>query len=145
MKFPAESKRPTFPRTMDGEESTGFVCGHGGLVRRRCPYRTGVPMPYNSVHPEPKGSLSHTTSVIPYPCGPTCPRYHYPTRTDHCRDWVICVPRYRVSRSLGSGSITPSVAYRAYRGDPLGRIDLYRRLPVANPSVGRPSTGANPR
>ena len=75
-----------------------FVYGHGGLLRRRCPSRTGVPMPYNTVQSEPKGvSTPFTTSVIPCLWGPTCLRYHYPTRSDHCRDWVICVPRYPVT------------------------------------------------
>ena len=67
----------------------------GVSLRHRYPSRTGVPMPYNYMHPKPKGSLSLTTSIIPYLWGPACPRYHYPTCTDHRWDWVICVPRYR--------------------------------------------------
>ena len=115
---------------------------HGVVVKMRpwgSTYAVAAhPEPASPCHttpciPSPRGLYPTPHPLFPYPCGPTCPRYPYPTRTDHCRDWVICVPRYRVSHTLGSGSITPSVAYLVYWGDPLGRIDLYWRLPVVDP------------
>ena len=42
-------------------------------------------------------------------------------------------PSVPVYHTLGFGSITPLVTNHAYRGDPLGRIYIYRRLLVVNP------------
>ena len=54
--------------------------------------------------PSPGGlsHISYTTSGSYLHWGSHAPPVPYPT--DHCRDWVICVPRYR---TLGFGSIAP--------------------------------------
>ena len=79
-------------------------CGHGVPYAVAAHPEPASPCRTIPCNPSPGGTshVSYTTSGSYLHRGPTYLRYPYPT--DHCRDWVICVPRYR---TLGFGSITP--------------------------------------
>ena len=99
----SESTMPASFREQDPVLRNQFVeCGHGVPYAVAAHPEPASPCRTIPCNPSPGGTshVSYTTSGSYLHRGPTYPRYPYPT--DHCRDWVICVPRYRTLGSVAS-------------------------------------------